>query len=38
MNDIKTNESKLMEAKKTEEYKTRLQKYKDFIVASTPEK
>lgn len=38
MNDIKTNESKLMEAKKTEEYKTRLQKYKDFIVTSTPEK
>ena len=38
MNDIKTNESKLMETKKSEEYKNRLNKYKSFIEPSKPAK
>lgn len=37
MNDIKINEGKLMEIKKTEEYKSRLDRYKEFITASKPE-
>ena len=36
MNDIKTNESKLMETKKSEEYKNRLNKYMSFIEPSKP--
>lgn len=36
--DIKENEGKLMETKKTDEYKARVQKYKDFIQSSVPQK
>ncbi len=36
MDDIYQNETKLMEAKKTPEYKARRQKYIDFIKASVP--
>ena len=35
--DIRENEGKLMEVKKTPEYKARLQAYKDFISSSIPE-
>ena len=38
MNDIKTNESKLIENKKSDEYKNRLEKYKNFIETSKPTK
>jgi len=38
MNDIKTNEGRLMETKKSDEYKKRLQMYKDFIETSKPVK
>ncbi len=38
MNDIKMNEGRLMEIKKSDEYKQRLQKYKDFIEGSKPVK
>lgn len=35
--DIRENEGKLMEVKKTPEYKARMQAYKDFISSSIPE-
>lgn len=38
MNDIKTNEGRLIETKKSDEYKKRLQMYKDFIETSKPVK
>lgn len=34
MDDIKNNEGVLVESKKTEKYKTRLNKYKEFITAT----
>lgn len=36
MSDIERNEKKLMEIQKTPEYKEKLQKYKEFIEASHP--
>lgn len=36
-NDIKENEGRLMELKKTPEYKARMEKYKQFISSSMPE-
>lgn len=36
--DIKENEGKLMEWKKTDAYKTRMKYYKDFIESSKPER
>lgn len=36
--DIRENEGKLMELKKTDEYKMRMKKYKEFISSSVPEK
>lgn len=38
MDDIRRNESALIEAKKSPEYKERLDKYKEFIQPSVPEK
>lgn len=36
--DIKENEGKLADMQKTPEFKARVQKYKDFITATVPEK
>lgn len=36
--DIKENEGKLAQIQKTDEYKERVKKYRDFIVSSVPEK
>lgn len=38
MDDIRRNESALMESKKSPEYKERLDRYKEFIQPSVPEK
>ena len=35
--DIQKNEGKNMELMKTDEYKSRVKKYKEFISASVPE-
>ncbi|SHI95266.1 flavodoxin family protein [Parasporobacterium paucivorans] len=36
--DIRTNEGKLSESQKSDEYKARVAKYKEFIAATTPSK
>ena len=36
MNDIKNNEGALIETKKTEAYRERLNKYREFIQPSLP--